>query len=757
MDHDSLKLYYSGLTMLSRGRKLRNILDVLEAHKVKHPDRHTYLDVTKASGDGENGNSSKDGESGKSGEDGDDGEGGEGGEGGEDSGANSSDDDSDSDWSNAPEDGIVDEEHTSDDGVNDDKIDGAPADDEDASPAAKVDTQMVYKDLDVPEMAALIYQVCEERKQPARELTVVHYVAVEKIIPLDNLCNAIELSDAELPCRHVIVQQIIEGETLLPNNTSRVSAMLQFLFRMYENDVVIFEHVHFDVGDINVHDNVINASTPLGTLVEMKGEEYTLLKLSTKKNKFSLEKDGTQLKNGSMYAFADLTIVKKPADNLDPDDYRSLAYTFNGEHNQLKQQEYLSTRGDIIMCNAVVKEFEGGQNVENWRGEWTAMKENGKHENFDKWNDWGRVQDYYDRRAKDVHCLLVQTLNNALPSSDSADNFLYNVIYGNEEDIPVENAIREVELNIEDKLLRYDKLLRPSVQRFVSEFKDVCPSFQDAVYEIDGYDNYGKEITVSFADYRDTVSVLKKFLDKKLLAESQWEASFLESYMLQDNMNRPKFDLNNDNHVKSFILMCYKKAAWFKSNHQRLLQARYVLWCCIKNNSKLKSWAKWMLFVVEQIIVMSNFARSATLDRNLDAEKTIAFKQIMDGPERKLLRDFRKALLETPNALFPTAEGEVFSAMGAFRSIEAGLKGELKLLQRIKFQVGNTRKKPRKKKADRTPKPKESKRSRGKNVMRMKDVDVFNMDGRPTGTSKKRKKGKKSKRKKGKKKKKRAK
>ena len=64
--------------------------------------------------------------------------------------------------------------------------------------------------------------------------------------------------------------------------------MLQFLFRADKNDVVIFEHVDFEVGSI-----------------------------------------------------------------LDPDDYRSLAYSFNGEHNQSKQQQYLSTRGDIIMCNAV--------------------------------------------------------------------------------------------------------------------------------------------------------------------------------------------------------------------------------------------------------------------------------------------------------------------------------------------------------------------------------------------------------------------
>jgi hypothetical protein len=227
--------------------------------------------------------------------------------------------------------------------------------------------------------------------------------------------------------------------------------------------------------------------------------------------------------------------------------------------------------------------------------------------------------------------------------------------------------------------------------------------------------------------------------------------------MLQDNMNRPKFDMNNDEHVKSFILMCYRKAAWFKSNHQRLLQARYMLQCYNKTKKSLRSWAKWLLFVVEQIIVMSDFAQSAwkTLERSENAEKTIAFQESMTADKRKFLGDFRRALFQTPDALFPTGEGEVFSAMGAFRTIEAGLKKGRKVLLERGFQVGKKRKKRRATKAGPPPpppKPKKIKRERGDGVTSMEDV--FNMDNQPTPTSTKRKKGKKSKKKKGKKKKK---
>ena len=61
----------------------------------------------------------------------------------------------------------------------------------------------------------------------------------------------------------------------------------------------------------------------------------------------------------------------------------------------------------------------------------------------------------------------------------------------------------DLQCNIVDKLIDYDKVLSLSVGRFVSEFNDICPTFQDAVYEIDDIDNFGKKITVSFADYRD--------------------------------------------------------------------------------------------------------------------------------------------------------------------------------------------------------------------------------------------------------------
>lgn len=655
--------------MLSRGRELRNILDVLERHRKKHPHLHTYLNDS---------------------EGGDDGEGGEGGEEEDDASVNT--DDALSLDSDAEDDEDTSENDTS--VMNDDETDSA--DEEDAIALAKVNTEMVHTDLDIPEMAALIHQVCAERKRPDRELTVVHYVAVDQVTDLDNLCNAIELSNSKLRCRHTLVQQCVEGKMLLPNNTSRLSATLQFLFCADKNDVVIFEHVDFDVDS-----------------------------------------------------------------DLNPDDYRSLAYSFNGEHNQLKQQEYLSTRGDIVMCNAVFEEFEDHQNVPNWRREWTAMKERQEiQEENSNWVYWGGVTDFLGSKQDD-YCLFVQTLKHELQNKNDADKFLRNVIYGDDAKFIGEELLYVLQGNIVDKLSSYDKVLYPSVGRFVSEFNDICPTFQDAVYEIDHIDNYGEKITVSFADYRDTVSVLQQFLQKKIVAKFKWQACFLELFMLQGKNNKPKFDMNNDDDVKSFFVMCYRKAAWFQKNHQRLLQARYTLKRYCKNdNAWFKSWAKWVLFVVEQIIVISNFAQAAweTLDHSEDAEKTIAFKKTpFLTPEKKLFGDFRQVLLQTPNALFRTAEGrEVFSAMGAFRSIEAGLKDELASLQKkLHFQVGNKRVKLRAKKAGRQSKQKKSKRKREDGVMNMEDV--FNMDKQPTSTSKKRKKGKKTKGKKKKKKKKRAK
>ena len=522
------------------------------------------------------------------------------------------------------------------------------------------------------------------------------------------------------------MQQDTDGEKMiLPDNTARVSAMLQFLFHMDENDVVIFEHVDMDVDDNNVSDYVVNAFTPLGTLVEMKGEQYTLQKLASNKDKFSLEKDGRQFNHGKMYAFADLTIVKKPASKLNPDDYRSLAYTFNGEHNQSKQQKCLRTRGDIIMCNAVVDSIEHEVNEDYVSS---------------KWNIWGEVKDK----------VLVCKFNGALESNDYADVFLENVLFAEDNDIPESNKMFEVECHIEDAFLHYNRLLSPSVMRFVSEFKDICPTFQDAVYELDDIDNFGKKTTVSFADYRGIVSVLKKFLDKKLLSKNQWESSFIELYMLQDKMNKPKFDMNNDDHVKSFIVMCYKKAAWFKTNHQKLLQARYMLQCYNKTKKKLKSWAKWLLFVVEHIIVMSKFAQSVweTRDLSKDAEQKIAFRKSMTADKKKLLGDFHDALVKTSDALFPSAEGEVFSAVGAFRTIKAGLeKGRAVLLERG-FQEGAKRKKLMPTKAGPLPpppKPKNVNQSRDEGVMGIENV--FNIDGQPERTSKQKKKKKKKRKK----------
>jgi hypothetical protein len=409
------------------------------------------------------------------------------------------------------------------------------------------------------------------------------------------------------------------------------------------------------------------------------------------------------------------------------------------------------------MCNAVFEEFEGKQNPENWRRAWTAMKERQKTQDLSNWNTWGGVIDWFSSDRHD-YCLSVQTLNHVLQKSRDADKFLGNVLFAADDDFIGEEPLYELQCNIVDKLIDYDKVLSPSVGRFVSEFNDICPTFQDAVYEIEDIHNYGEKITVSFADYRDTVSVFEKFLQKKIVADTKWQACFVELFLLQDENNRPKFDTNNDDDLKSFFVMCYRKTAWFQKNHQRLLQARYTLKRYGKNNFRYKSWAKWMLFVVEQIIVISNFAQAAWefLDHSEDAEKTIAFKDTRYlPPERKLFGDFRNALLETADALFPAAEGETYSAMGAFRSIEAGLKDEVKLLQeKLKFQVGDKRRKTRKKKAGRPQKRKESKGERGKGVMNMEDV--FNMGEHSTGTSKKRKK-KKTKGKKRKRKKKRAK
>lgn len=686
MDQDRLAAVQSGFTMLSRGRKLRNILDVLGSHRERHRHLHTYLNDSTDSENGEGVENDGDGEGGE------DGEGVEDGEDGEDSSSILSDDDFAVNFDNASEDEEEIEITTENDTsvMNNDETDSV--DEEDASTLAKVDTKMVHKDLDIPEMAKLIHQVCAERKQPDRELTVVHYVAVDQVTDLDNLCNAIELSHSELPCCHTLVQQCVEGGVLLQNNTSRLSVMLQLLFHADKNDVVIFEHVNFNVNS-----------------------------------------------------------------NLDPDDHRSLAYSFNGEHNQLKQQKYLSTRGDIVMCNAVFKELESKQNAENWRRKWTKMKERQKTQELSNWDDWGTARDWYSPERK--ICLVVQTLFCALQKSPDADKFLDNVLYNNDNMDHIAEPLDDLQGKIEEKLSEYESVLRPRIGRFVSEFNDICPTFEDAVYEIDDIDNYGKKITVSFADYRDTVSVFQQFLQKKIVAKSKGQACFLELFTLQDENNKPKFDINNDDDVKSFFVMCYKKTAWFQKNHQRLLQARYTLKRYCKNNSWFKSWAKWVLFVVEQIIVISNFAQAAweTLDHSEDAEKTIAFKEMpFLTPERKLFGDFRKALLQTADALFPAAEGETLSAMGAFKSIEAGLKDEVKLLRdRLKFQVGDKRRKSRKKKAGRQPKQKKSKRKREDGVMNMEDV--FNIDKQPPSTSKKRKKGKKTKGKQKKKKKKRAK
>ena len=57
----------------------------------------------------------------------------------------------------------------------------------------------------------------------------------------------------------------------------------------------------------------VTASTQLGTLVEMNGEQYTLRELKVSGDKFSLNKNGIRYKNGKGYAFANLTIVKTPS------------------------------------------------------------------------------------------------------------------------------------------------------------------------------------------------------------------------------------------------------------------------------------------------------------------------------------------------------------------------------------------------------------------------------------------------------------
>lgn len=613
MDHHSLVSFHSGLTMLSRGRKLLNILDVLEAHRTNHPHRHAYLNGSNDSGNGEGGKATAVRAVSEGGEN------------------------SDSDWDlfdfdNAEIDIADDEADASD------ETDGASA--EETGTEAKVDTQIVHKNLDIPEMAELIHRVCEEWKQPERELTVVHYVAVDEIIARENLCNAVELSNAELPCRHVIVQQVIEGEMLEYNNTSRVSAMLQFLFRMKDNDVVIFEHVDFGVSS-----------------------------------------------------------------TLDLDDYRSLAYSFNGEHNQNKRNTYLNTCGDIVMCNAVQEEVKHKQNAEKWRRKWTtAMQERQQDKKFDKWGNWGRVNDLLDPHGAYVGCLTVRTLKSdaLLQHTSIADAFLANVIYGVEEDINTDSAMSEVLVSIKGELEKYDRQLVPSFGRFQFEFKDICPAFKNTSYTSQEIETYNETVTVSFANYESTVSVLKNFLRKKLLSKKQREASFVELYMKEDKKGEKKFDSSNEKHVKSFMIMCYNKAAWFKKNHQKLLHARYMLkWYCKKKGAHLKSWAKWLLFVVEQIIVMSNFAQSAwkTLDHNLDAEKTIAFKQTMDPGERRLLGKFREALIQTANPLFPPDEGEVNPEMGAFQSIQEGLELEAEfLIEKGSFKVGNKRKKRKKRK-----------------------------------------------------------
>ena len=703
MDQDSLVSPHSGLTMPSQGRQLRKILEVLRIHREKYPKLHRYVNGIEASeNDGEKHDNEGDGDEDDEEESEDDEDNKEGG--GDENEEESEDDnngkvslffDNNFDFENADKD---DEQQTM---TEDDSADEKDA--SDASNATRVDTQVVHKDLDIPEMAELIHRVCKERKLRDRELTVVHYVAVDEKKDLNNLRGAIELSNAKIECRHIIVQQdVIEGLMLgLPYNTSRVSAMLQFLFDMKNNYVVIFEHV-----DFKVHDNVVDALTPRDTSVKMEEEKYTLFQLSDKKDKFSLKKDGILFKKGRMFAFAEL---KKITNDFNPDNYRSLAYTFNGKHNQLKRENYLCTLGDIVMCNAVLDYRKDGQNVLEWRKEWTRMQEQ-EGKKFDKWNDWATVRDD-NRRPDKIPCLVVQTLNEALKSSDYARAFIRNVIYGYDPIIPEGVPLYQVQRNIVNNLRKFDQALQPSLMRFVLEFKDMCPTFEDADYEIiAGYDI--KNITVSFADYRDTVSVLKNFLEKKISRKKQCKASFLKSYTLQDQREKLKFNEANVDHVKAFVIMCYRKAAWFKRNHMRLLQARYMLQSSIwrniylkkKKQSKLRSWATWLLFVVKQIIVMSESAQSAweSLKHDGDDEnyqETIASKEMRSSSlkaERNLLGNFRQALLKTSEGLFFDDENEVNSPEEAFKSIKNGLKeGQKQLLENENFSLIQSQEKPK--------------------------------------------------------------
>lgn len=270
--------------------------------------------------------------------------------------------------------------------------------------------------------------------------------------------------------------------------------------------------------------------------------------------------------------------------------YRMFGYTFNGASNTTLRQTVLGSQDNVIMCNKTLPYDSGKQTASEFR----------KNINDETRKAWSTVA---GTTTNDTESRMqIEVLGN--PPLPDIRNVVEKIVY-EEGTIGSNDPNYELADRIELHKENFVPLLTPSLGKFADNFKDACPTFEraDIINEIE--EGATVSFETDFDDYNKTVRFLAKFVEKRILSLNT------SKKLLPKICNNLRFDANDDQKVKEFILMCIQMKEWFTTHKFRLLQARFYARSLAKNKIFI---ARILWLILEQLVCISSRTDSGDYD-----------------------------------------------------------------------------------------------------------------------------------------------
>lgn len=343
-----------------------------------------------------------------------------------------------------------------------------------------------------------------------------------------------------------------------------------------------------------------------------------------------------QVKNGTLFDNVGrvAVLIKGLCDNDDivmfehvmsepnmENNYRMFGYTFNGASNTSLRQTVLGSQDNVIMCNKTLPYDRGKQTASEFR---KILHDKTRKE-------WLTVA---DTKSLNGSTMQIEVLGN--PPLPDIRNVVEKIVY-EEGTIRSNDPNYELADRIELHKENFVPLLTPSLGKFADIFKDACPTFERANIINENEEGATVSFETDFDDYNKTVRFLAKFVEKRILSLNTSKKLLPKIY------NNLRFDANDDQKVKEFILMCIQMKEWFTTHKFRLLQARFYARSLAENEIFI---ARILWLILEQLVCMSS--RTDSGDYHNDQQ---IFQPIKED-DRNRFRRFKEDMTKLTETVF---------------------------------------------------------------------------------------------------------